>query len=160
MTPTVGIDPGLDGALCLLDGEAVRVIDMPTVELKVGGKRKRELDLAQLRHILLTMRGHIWLEQATAMPGQGVTSMFRYGQTYGAIRGLIAGLQLPCTQVHPATWKRALRMPKGKDAARARASELLPSAAGSWPLKKHDGRAEACLIALYGQGEMVRESAA
>jgi crossover junction endodeoxyribonuclease RuvC len=150
----VGIDPGLLGALFFIDparpstGEAV---DLPIHVLTRGGKKKRELDIAGLIGILTSHRlEHVFLEQVGAMPGQGVSSVFAFGKCYGAILGVIATRSVPLTLVAPTVWKRALGVPKAKDGARARASQLLPEAASQWRLKKHDGRAEAALLALYG----------
>jgi crossover junction endodeoxyribonuclease RuvC len=150
----VGVDPGLSGALFFLDqnrlsaGEAV---DLPIHVLMRGGKTRREIDIAGLIGILTAHRlDHVFLEQVGAMPGQGVSSVFAFGKTYGVILGVIAAHTIPLTLVAPAVWKRALAVPKAKDGARARASQLLPGAAHQWRLKKHDGRAEAALLALYG----------
>jgi crossover junction endodeoxyribonuclease RuvC len=149
-----GIDPGLTGAVCFADPSnptTCRAYDLPVHVLLRGGKKKRELDIAGLIGILTEHRlDHVFLEQVGAMPGQGVSSVFAFGKTYGVILGVIAARTIPLTLVTPATWKRALGVPKAKDAARARASQLLPEAAAQWRLKKHDGRAEAALIALYG----------
>jgi crossover junction endodeoxyribonuclease RuvC len=153
-----GIDPGLSGALFFLDpdhpanGEAV---DLPVHLLVRGGRKKRELDVAGLVGILAVRRiEHVFLELASAMPGQGVSSVFAFGKTYGVILGVIAARSIPLTLVPPVRWKRALQVPKAKDGARARASQLLPGAASQWRLKKHDGRAEAALLALYGARQL------
>ena len=150
----VGIDPGLGGALFFLDpnhpstGEA---IDLPIHLLLRSGKKKRELDITGLIGILTTHRLiHAFVEQVGAMPGQGVSSVFAFGKCYGAILGVLASRSVPLSLVSPVSWKRALGVPKAKDGARARASQLLPEAAYQWRLKKHDGRAEAALLALYG----------
>jgi crossover junction endodeoxyribonuclease RuvC len=149
----VGADPGLGGALFFLDpnnttGEAV---DMPVHMLARGGLNKRELDIAGLVEILAARRpGHAFVEQVSSMPGQGLSSTFAFGKCYGAILGVLAALGIPVTLVPAVRWKRALGVPKAKDAVRARASQLLPAAARQWPLKKHDGRAESALLALYG----------
>ena len=149
-----GIDPGLSGALFFMDpdnpanGEAA---DLPVHLLIRGGKKKRELDTAGLIGILTPHRlDHVLLEQVNAMPGQGVSGVFAFGKCYGVILGIVAARSIPLTLVTPTVWKRALGVPKAKDGARARASQLLPGAAHQWSLKKHDGRAEACLLALYG----------
>jgi crossover junction endodeoxyribonuclease RuvC len=150
----VGIDPGLSGALFFLDpsrlsaGEAV---DLPIHVLTRGGKKKRELDIVGLIGILTAHQvDHAFVERVGAMPGQGVSSTFALGKCCGVILGVIAAHTIPLTLVAPAVWKRALGVPKAKDGARARASQLLPEAAAQWRLQKHDGRAEAALIALYG----------
>jgi len=160
----IGIDPGLGGAIAhcwrnnletSLRPKAVeyecKVWDMPTFEIVRGKKKKRDLDLGTLSDILYALRDwEAFVEQVGAMPGQGVTSMFAFGKAYGAPLGMLAAFQIPMTLVTPQKWKKALGVPKGKDAARQRATQLLPTSAVQWPLKKHDGRAEAALIAYYG----------
>jgi crossover junction endodeoxyribonuclease RuvC len=149
-----GCDPGLTGALFFIDphnpvtGEAV---DLPVHLLTRGGKAKRELDIAGLVGILAAHRpAHAFIEQVNAMPGQGVSSMFAFGKCFGAILGALVACGIPITLVSPAVWKRSLGVLKAKDAARARASQLLPHCADQWPLKKDHGKAEAALLALYG----------
>ncbi|MBB6254110.1 hypothetical protein [Nitrospirillum iridis] len=147
----IGIDPGLSGAIAVLSPDGALVVhDMPTHRLT-----RTELDLPALAHIFDGLAKEAapvaFLERVGAMPGQGVSSMFKFGTCFGALQGLLAAHFIPVTLVTPQSWKRAMGCPAGKDAARARASQLLPRQAGLWPLKKHDGRAEAALIALYGQ---------
>lgn len=150
----LGLDPGLSGALAFLaDDGAVAVEDMPVLQLTRGGKNKREIDLTALARLIDERAAdivHAYVEQAGAMPGQGSTSMFAFGKAYGVALGIIAANFVPITTVSPVRWKKAMAVPKGKDAARARASQLLPRSARLWPLVKHDGRAEAALLALYG----------
>ena len=151
MTIVCGIDPGLSGAICLLDTEGTFCInDMPVHALTRGGKNKRELDARRLATLLSGRFGHAFVEQVGSMPGQGVSSVFAFGKSYGIVLGILAAHGVPLTLVSPVKWKRALQVPASKDGARARASQLLPHAAGEWPLVKHAGRAEAALIALYG----------
>jgi crossover junction endodeoxyribonuclease RuvC len=149
-----GIDPGLSGAVALLDaatGAIVDIFDMPTLALSRGGKNKRELDPHSLAGAIGRDRmGHAFVELVGAMPGQGVSSVFSFGKSYGITLGVLATLGVPMSFVAPAAWKRALQVPAAKDGARARATQLMPAAAHHWPLVKHDGRAEAALIAYYG----------
>lgn len=156
------IDPGLDGAVTKLRHRGgliidLRIFDMPTVERPVGkGKARtvrRELDYAGLRELLLPDPAEAVdavLEEVSAMPTDGAVAAFKFGTCFGGIRGVLAGLHIPVTLVRPNEWKRALRVPADKTAARARASELLPAYASNWPLKKHDGRAESALLGLWG----------
>jgi crossover junction endodeoxyribonuclease RuvC len=88
------------------------------------------------------------------MPGQGISSTFAFGKTFGIILGVLAARGIPLTLVPAVRWKRRLHVQKSKDAARARASQLLPRCADQWRLKKHDGRAESALIALFGLHEL------
>ena len=149
-----GIDPGLSGALAMMDARTgeLRVFDMPTFSLSRGGKSKREIDVIGLANLIAADRhpGHAFIEQVGAMPGQGVSGVFAFGKAYGIIIGVLAARGVPMTFVNPRVWKKALGVPAAKDGARARASQLMPASAGFWPLVKHDGRAEAALIALWG----------
>lgn len=150
----VGIDPGLSGAVCMMlpDYGIADLIDMPTFVLPRGGKSKREIDAHALAQFLSKHPGvaHVFVEQVGAMPGQGVSGMFAFGKSYGIVIGILAALDLPMTLVSSRRWKSNLGVPALKDGARARASQLMPSGAKWWPLKKHDGRAESALIAMYG----------
>jgi crossover junction endodeoxyribonuclease RuvC len=151
MTIICGIDPGLSGAICLLDTEGtIGINDIPVHALTRGGKNKREVDPHRLATLLSGTIGHAFIEQVASMPGMGVSGAFVFGKTFGIIIGVLATHGVPMTFVSPVKWKKALQVPASKDGARARASQLLPYAADQWPLVKHDGRAEAALIALYG----------
>ena len=153
-----GIDPGLGGAIAFLHADGSCAIDdLPAFEVKRGGKKRRDLDGHSLFRMIERERpplDHVFIEQAQAMPGQSAYATGIFFQVYGEILGILIGAQVPYTIVHPKTWKAALGVPAAKDAARARASQLLPHAAHLWPLKKHDGRAEAALIALWGRRQI------
>jgi crossover junction endodeoxyribonuclease RuvC len=159
-----GIDPGLSGAVAFLDVATGAVLDiayMPTLALSRGGKNKREVDAHALARLIGDRRpGHAFVELVGAMPGQGVSSVFEFGKSFGVVIGVLAALGIPFTLVAPVVWKRALGVPAAKDGARARASQLLPAAAHHWPLVKHDGRAEAALIAYYGLRQLGRAAVA
>jgi len=149
----IGVDPGLSGAVAtlILHAKYLSISDMPTFELTRNGKKKREIDCSHLAGIFEgDCVPDVWLEQVGAMPGQGTSSMFAFGQTVGIIKGIVATLQYPLHLVTPQVWKKALKVPADKDGARLVASRLMPWAADEWLLKKHDGRAEAALIAYYG----------
>jgi len=149
----VGIDPGLTGALAFITdaGYLQNVWDIPTFELTRGGRKKRAIDELTLVSILTEASpAHAFLESVHSMPKQGVASVFSLGDTFGTIKGILSALGIPRTMVEPTVWKKALQVPAAKDGARYRASELLPGGAECWPLVKHDGRAEAALIAVYG----------
>jgi hypothetical protein len=153
----LGIDPGLSGAISVLEGDSCLCFDMPVHALSRGGKSKREVDPHGLANLIVkwaSANDHAFVERVGAMPGQGVSSMFALGKGFGIILGVLAALAVPYTVVDPRIWKKALGVPAEKDGARARASQLMPKAAGQWPLKKHDGRAEAALIALYGMRKL------
>jgi crossover junction endodeoxyribonuclease RuvC len=159
-----GIDPGLSGAVAFLgavSGATLDIVDMPTLALSRGGKNKREVDAHSLARLIGDRRpGLAFVELVGAMPGQGVSSMFAFGRAYGITIGVLAAREVPMTFDPPAPWKRALCVPAAKDGSRARASQLLPAAAHHWPLVKHDGRAEAALIAYYGLRQLGQVAAA
>lgn len=166
MTVFVGIDPGLRGAIATMStgadfrlGDVVSpaslcVIDIPTHELTVNGKKRRHLDKHRLRGILLGIGGgascRAFIEDVHSMPKQGVASSFKFGFVAGAIQQAVVDAGFELTLVPPQVWKRRFGLTADKDAARARASATFPGSAHLWPLKQHDGRAEAALIALYG----------
>ena len=153
MSFIIGIDPGAAGAVAILEnGRLTQVFDMPVVEITVGGKAKRrvapELLATELRLYNLADTVAV-VEQVGAMPGQGVTSMFAFGQAYGLVLGVLAGLWIPTATVTPATWKKALKLNTGKDGARAKATQLWPARADQFKRVKDDGRAEAALLAHW-----------
>lgn len=162
----LGVDPGLSGALALhsTDGD-LNIWDVPTFEVMRGGKTKREIDHAGLHLILLKaisisqgMLKIAFVEKVGAMPKQGVTSMFTFGMTYGALLQAVASVGISTEHVTPQKWKKEMNLRKGKDASRMRASELLPGSSGLWPLVKHHNRAEAALIAAYGLKQQPRST--
>ena len=153
----LGVDPGLGGALAFLDsGGALEIFDMPVHRLKRGGKAKREIDRYELARIVDAHGpvAHAFVEQVGAMPGQGVTSMFQFGRSLGIVEGVLSAGFIPTDYVAPRKWRVGLGVRAGKDGSRARASALMPGHAGLWTRVKDDGRAEAALIALYGQRQL------
>jgi len=144
----IGCDVGVSGAMAFMEGRDLTICDIPV--LKTNGKTS--VDIYQLSNIIFKQPfvDHAYIEQVAARPGQGVVSMFSFGKTYGIILGILAAKGIPITYVTPSKWKKDLGVQADKDAARARASELMPQHAHLWPLKKHDGRAEAALIAYWG----------
>lgn len=158
-----GIDPGLSGAVAFLDaasGAVIDIADMPTLALARGGKNKRELDAHALARLIRERPiDHAFAELVGAMPGQGVSSVFAFGKSFGMLIGILAALEVPMTFVAAATWKRALGVPAAKDGARARASQLMPTAAHHWTRVRDDGRAEAALIGHFGLRSLQRIAA-
>ncbi|MGE0108389.1 MAG: hypothetical protein AB7S81_01305 [Bdellovibrionales bacterium] len=156
MTLFVGIDPGLSGALAFRFGEEMDVLAMPTLTISKAKGTRRVLDLTALSNIIddktkNAARVSVFIERVSAMPKQGVASMFSFGESYGAIKGIVAAHFLPMTLVTPVAWKAKLKVSKNKDDARYRASQLMPRFAHLWSRRKDDGMAEAALIAFYGQ---------
>ncbi len=150
----LGVDPGLSGAMAMLNTGAVDVFDIPTTTRTVNKKEKRQIDPYQLSAWLEIQRPLIKfavIEQVGTMPGQGVTSAFNFGFTTGAIHGIIAACGIEIRTVSPQVWKRKYGLlGQNKDASRGEASRRFPQFTHLWQLKKHDGRAEAALLALYG----------
>ena len=154
----LGIDPGLTGALALFDPAAASLLieDVPIFTVKSGGRRKSTVDrygLARIIDAWAPRNPVVWIEQVGTRPGEGAVGAFSFGKTYGLLVGIAAAHFLRIEMVMPAAWKAALKVKGDKDMSRQRASALLPRYSGQWPLVKHDGRAEAALIALYGATE-------
>lgn len=151
----LGIDPGLTGAVAVLDAEGTlqALWDTPTLTLRTRTSRgtKQEYDMPGLVGLLVPftdLSAHVTIEEAQAMPGQGVRSMFTTGVGFGVWLGVLAALGVPLTRVRPASWKKALGLGKDKEASRLRAQQLFPGA--DLRRKKDHGRAEALLLAWYG----------
>ena len=151
MIRVLGIDPGINGALAFICGIKIEIRDMPIVK----SIRRTRVNVSYLVQLVQDLNpDHAFVEFASARPGQGVSSCFNYGFSNGIIHGVLAALQVPMTIIHPVKWKRELQVPRDKKEARMRASQLMPHGAHLWPLAKHDGRAEAALIAYYGAGKL------
>jgi crossover junction endodeoxyribonuclease RuvC len=149
----VGIDPGLSGAVVVISPTELKIFDMPTMTVERNGKSKRQVSASELADILSNFNSndsHVYCERVGAVSGQGVTSVFSFGRSFGMIEGILAAFKLPVTYVAPATWVKAVGRGQGKDASRARAMELFPNNQADFKLKKWDGRADAALIAYWG----------
>ena len=127
----IGIDPGLSGAIAILeDKKVIKLLDMPI--MAEGKKNKRQLNSAQLvtiisENIKANEEVAVVVEQVNAMPGQGVTSMFNFGQSYGILKGICSAMQLSMYFVRPAKWKKYFNLINSeKDASRTRAIEIFP----------------------------------
>ncbi len=137
----IGIDPGLSGGIAILEDNIIKVLfDMPV--MSDGKKNKRQLNSALLVKLIKdnikdTEDTVMVVEQVNAMPGQGVTSMFNFGQTFGAIKGICAALGLPIFLVRPAKWKKHFELiNSSKDASRTKAIEMYPSISEQLSKKK------------------------
>ena len=149
-----GIDPGIAGAIAILDdNKIVDVKDLPT--MSEGKKNKRQLNSANLSqyissNIIDLNTTVVVVEQVNAMPGQGVTSMFNFGQTFGAIKGITATLKLPIFFVRPSKWKKHFELiNSSKDASRTKVIEMYPSFAEKLSKKKDINKSDAILIARF-----------
>ncbi len=146
----LAIDPGKAGAIAHLhdDGRYCCVSDAPAI----GSTVCPELLSALIRKLAFdgkSSQHHVVLEQVGAMPGQGVTSMFNFGTSYGIALGVVAALRLPVELVRPNVWKREMGLGKDKEASRSKALHLFPEAAEMLQRKKDSDRAEALLLGLW-----------
>ena len=150
----IGIDPGLSGGIAVLDDLKIfDIYDMPI--MSEGKKNKNQLNSAQLvniikKNLIPNVDTFLIVEQVSAMPGQGVTSMFNFGQTFGSIKGICAALNLPIFFVRPAKWKKHFDLiNSSKDASRTKVIEMYPSISPRLSKKKDVNKADAILIARY-----------
>jgi len=150
----VGIDPGVSGAICfLLKGKIVSLYDMPT--MVDGKKNKKQVNGAEITNILNNEMTNdtdikVVIEQVSAMPGQGVTSMFNFGQSFGVLKGICAALKIPVYFVRPAKWKKHFNLINSeKDASRTKVIEAFPYISSQLSKKKDGNKADAILIARF-----------
>jgi len=149
-----GIDPGVSGAISVLENKKVlEVFEMPT--MIDGKKNKKQVNGSQVTNIFKErLNNHkdiiVVVEHVNAMPGQGVTSMFNFGQSFGAIKGICAALNLPIYFVRPAKWKKYFNLIKtNKDASRTKVIQVYPEISAQLSRKKDSNKADAILIARY-----------
>ena len=159
----IGIDPGLTGAIAIMQNNKVLdIIEMPV--MSEGKKNKRQLNSAQLvsiikKNIESNEEVAVVVEQVNAMPGQGVTSMFNFGQTFGAIKGVCAALGLPIFFVRPSKWKKYFELINAsKDSSRTKAIEMYPSLSNHLAKKKDVNKSDAILIARYFNETRLKDS--
>ena len=152
----IGIDPGISGSICFFEEGIIKdVIEMPT--MTEGKKNKRQVNGSQIYNEILKridksekQNIRVVIEQVSAMPGQGVTSMFNFGQSYGILKGICSAMQLPMYFVRPAKWKKYFSLINSeKDASRTRAIEMFPYFSSQLSKKKDSNKADAILIASF-----------
>ena len=150
----IGIDPGISGAISIVENKKILdVYDTPT--MIDGKKNKKQINSAQVTNIIRERLKDgkeviVVVEHVNAMPGQGVTSMFNFGQSFGVIKGICAALGLPIYFVRPTKWKKHFNLIKtNKDASRTKVIEAYPEISSKLHRKKDSNRADAILIALY-----------
>jgi len=155
MSIIMGIDPGISGAVAFyfpMVPSRIAVDDVPVA----GG----EINVNELARLIRIHRPTLAvIERVSAMPGQGVVSMFNFGRSYGDVRGVVGAMDVPLHFVTPQKWKKHFGLSADKEQCRLRAIRMFPTAAESFRLKKHDGRAEAALIALYGAEVLLKGTA-
>ena len=152
----IGIDPGISGAICFFeDGEVKEIIDMPV--MADGKKNKRQINGPQVYNEILKRINNfqkkdiiVVIEQVSAMPGQGVTSMFNFGQSFGVLKGICSAMQLSMFFIRPAKWKKYFGLIKTeKDASRTKVIEIFPYISSQLSRKKDSNKADAVLIASF-----------
>lgn len=151
----IGIDPGLSGAIAVLSGRDVLLLtDIPTVQFS-NARIKNRVDGALLADILREYQeaSLAVVEKVSARPGEAPSGAFSFGFTSGVILGVLGALKIPVVQPMPTVWKKAMKLSADKDLSRARAIELFPSASAQLARKKDHDRAEALLMAVWGQGQ-------
>ena len=152
----IGIDPGISGSICFFeDGNILDVVEMPT--MAEGKKNKRQVNGAQIFNEISKRVNkaekqdvRVVIEQVSAMPGQGVTSMFNFGQSFGILKGICSAMQLPVYFIRPARWKKYYGLINSeKDASRTKAIEMFPYFSSQLSKKKDSNKADAILIASF-----------
>ena len=152
----IGIDPGISGSICFLDnGKILDVIEMPI--MTDGKKNKKQVNGSQVYNEIIKRikqfeknQIRVVIEHVSAMPGQGVTSMFNFGQSFGILKGICTAMQLPMYFVRPTKWKKYFNLLNSeKDASRTRAIEIYPYFSSQLSRKKDSNKADAILIASF-----------
>ena len=152
----IGIDPGISGSICFFEnGKILEVFEMPT--MTDGKKNKRQVNGSQIyNEILQRIKNkdkqniRVVIEQVSAMPGQGVTSMFNFGQSFGILKGICSAMQLPMYFVRPTKWKKYFGLINSeKDASRTKVIEMFPYFSSHLSKKKDSNKADAILIAYF-----------
>jgi len=152
----IGIDPGISGSICFFhEGKIIEVVEMPT--MAEGKKNKKQVNGSQIfNEISERIKKFdkkdikVIIEQVSAMPGQGVTSMFNFGQSFGILKGICSAMQLPMYFVRPAKWKKYFNLINSeKDASRTKAIEIFPYFSVHLSKKKDSNKADAILIASF-----------
>ena len=152
----IGIDPGISGAICFFKSDIIKdVIEMPV--MADGKKNKRQINGPQIvneiqKRIENIPKKNIFVvvEHVSAMPGQGVTSMFNFGQSFGVIKGICSALKLPIYFVRPVKWKKYFNLIKtDKEASRSKAIQIFPYISSKLSKKKDNNKADAILIASF-----------
>ena len=152
----IGIDPGISGAICFFkDGQIKEIIDMPV--MADGKKNKRQINGPQVYNEISSRINKfskkditVVIEQVSAMPGQGVTSMFNFGQSFGVLKGICSAMQLSMFFIRPVKWKKYFGLIKTeKDASRTKVIEIFPYISSELSRKKDSNKADAVLIASF-----------
>ena len=142
-------------------GDAAEVVadDVPTGCSGAGG-RPVDGPAGSAEMVSVEEEVAVVVEQVNAMPGQGVTSMFNFGQTFGALKGICAALELPIFFVRPSKWKKHFELiNSSKDASRTKAIEMYPKLSNQLSKKKDVNKSDAILIArFFSETRLIEEN--
>lgn len=150
----LGIDPGISGAYALYDPTKKEILGAWDFPLTGTNKKKKSINNYSLAMHIDTFAKDVGLaviEQVGAMPKQGVVSTFRFGEAFGLIQGIVASAMIPIFFPKPAVWKSLMGVTREKETSLAKASAYFPSQAHLWAKKTKHGRAEAALLAVFGE---------
>ena len=154
----VGVDPGLDGAICVVDRTTMEIkflMDMPCNQVpskRHKGGFKREVNGLYIGRALYKYAPQVLLgivEGVGSRPKQGLESTFRFGLSAGIVEGVLNGLAIKTIKPKAAAWKMGLGLTSNKESSLALARHTWPRDAALFKRKKDDGRAEAALLALW-----------
>ena len=152
----IGIDPGISGSICFFeDGKVTDIVEMPN--MADGKKNKRQVNGAQIYNEISSRIKNfnkedikVVIEQVSAMPGQGVTSMFNFGQSFGVLKGICSAMQLSTYFIRPVKWKKYFNLINSeKDASRTKAIQIFPYISSQLSKKKDANKADAILLASF-----------
>ena len=152
----IGIDPGISGSICFFeDGKIIDIVEMPS--MAEGKKNKKQVNGSQICNEINSrikklnkQEIKVVIEQVSAMPGQGVTSMFNFGQSFGVLKGICSAMELPMYFIRPAKWKKYFNLINSeKDASRTKAIQIFPYISSQLSKKKDSNKADAILLASF-----------
>ena len=163
----IGIDPGINGGIAILDGALVQLFEMPVFETKIRGKVQRHIDTRGVRKILWNHRGaRLFLEEIHSIFGTNASSNFKMGQNLGMLQGLLDMLWDNYELVAPKIWQAEvweesdkIKKPNGRVETKKTSANAAVRILGSEKLfippgkrSLHDGLVDAYLIAKFGEG--------
>ena len=149
----IGIDPGKNGGISVIFEDDIR--KCRNAEAHVYSDEYL-VDLCKdIRE--KSLLAEVAVERVNAMPGQGVTSMFNFGQNYGIIQGVLKANLIPYELVTPQRWKKMFGVTSDKNSSIAVCKRLFPGVnlkRTDKCTKDHDGMAESLLLAEYARRNM------
>lgn len=154
---TIGIDPGVTGALAVFTPEAgVAVIaDTPNLQQRIGKMNATVVNAEAFAGLFIGLVNlyavtRVCIEDVHTMPSQGVVTSGRLMEAFGIAKGLTVGLELELVLVRPSEWKPAMGLSREKQESLVLARRLFPMQGHMLARAKDHNRAEAALLAWYG----------